>query len=152
MVFAMRTLERNKRKFHYCLFSGKEPLYDEYGRQTGEYRVVYGEPVEALANISPATGASQTELFGQLDDYDKVIVIGNPDTPIDESAVLFIDKEPEFKAETVLTLISGEDEHGNTAIVPGEKELQVPVYDYTVRRVARSINSASIAVSKVKIS
>lgn len=148
----MRTLERNKRKFHYCLFSGKEPLYDDDGRATGEYHIVYGDPVEVWANISPATGVSQTELFGQLDNYDKVIAIGNPDTPIDESTVLFIDKEPEFTTDKVITLVEVDDGNGDAVQIPAEKELQVPVYDYTVRRVARSINSASIAVSKVKIS
>lgn len=148
----MRTLERNKRKFYYCLFAGKELLYDDDGRATGEYRIVYSEPIEMWANISPATGVSQTELFGQLDNYDKVIAIGNPDTPIDESTVLFIDKEPEFATDTVITLVEADDGNGSTIQIPAESEVQVPVYDYTVRRVARSINSASIAVSKVKIS
>lgn len=123
----MKALARNKRPFTYCLYTGKEMLKDEYGNETGEYRITYSAPVETSGNISPATGQSVTEQFGNLDNYDKVIVLADPDTEIDEDTVLFIDKAYE------------EDEGGN------------PVYDYTVRRVARSLNSVSIAVRKVDV-
>lgn len=139
----MRTLTRNKRKFWYCLYTGKEPLYDEYGNATGESRLVYADPVECYANISQATGYAQTEQFGQLTDYDKVIVFADPATPIEESTVLFIDKEPEFTTSTVTTYVDSEQQ---------EVEVTEPLFDYTVRRVARSLNSVSIAVRKVKVS
>jgi hypothetical protein len=57
--------------------------------------------------------------------------------------VLFIDKEPEYKEA---------DYNEATAITFVESTVQVPVYDYIVRRVAKSLNSISIAVSKVKVS
>lgn len=148
----MRTLERNKRKFWYCLFSGTEPLYDENGDITGEQRAVYSDAVEQWANISHATGYAQREQFGQLDGYDKVIVFANPDTPITESTVLFIDKEPEYRAEAITTWTDTTDESGEPVRVLSELEVSVPLYDYTVRRVARSLNSVSIAVSKVRVS
>ena len=47
---------------------------------------------------------------------------------IDENTVLFIDKEPQY------------DEDGK------------PLYDYMVKRVAKSLNSISYAVSKVTVS
>lgn len=118
----------NKRPFYYCLFSDKEPIEDEYGNETGEMRVIYEAPVQMLANISQATGQSNTEQFGNLENYDKVIVTDDLNCPIDESSVLFIDKEPEYS-------LAGD-----------------PMYDYTVRRVAKSINSVSIAVRKVNVS
>lgn len=148
----MRTLEKNKRKFCYCLFNGTEPLYDEYGNVTGEQRPVYGDAVEQWANISQATGYAQNEQFGQLTDYDKVIVFANPDTPITESSVLFIDKEPEYRSGTITTWEETTDENGERTQIKIEKEVQEPLFDYTVRRVARSLNSVSIAVSKVKVS
>lgn len=123
----MRTLKRNQRLFYYCLYQGKEPITDEYGNETGETRVTYAEPVQMMANISPATGNSNTEQFGNLDNYDKVIVTDNLDCPIDENSVLFIDKEPEHNTE-------------------GD-----PMFDYVVSRVAKSLNSVSIAVSKVAV-
>lgn len=124
----MRVLLRNKRTFYYCLYQGREPIVDENGNRTGEDRPSYSEPQEMTANISPASGISQTEQFGNLENYDKVIVTDDMDCPIDEHSVLFIDKEPEHS-------IDGE-----------------PMYDYTVRRIAKSINSISIAVRKVNVS
>ena len=103
-------------------------MTDEYGNVTGEKMVTYQAATPMDANISQATGQSNIEQFGNLENYDKVIVTADMDCPIDENSVLFIDKAPEFT-------ISG-----------------VPIYDYTVRRVAKSLNSISIAVRKVTVS
>lgn len=124
----MRTLERNKRKLHYCLLTGKTAILDEWGNETGEYTPVYSEAVEMWANISAATGADQVEQFGGFLSYDKVIVTDDLACPIDEYAVLFIDKAPSYGTDGA------------------------PLYDYVVRRVAKSLNSVSIAVSKVVVS
>jgi hypothetical protein len=124
----MRTLKRNQRKFWYCLYQDAEEIYDEYGNATGDYVPSYSEAQEMYANISPASGYAQTEQFGNLDSYDKVIVTDWMDCPIDENSVLFIDKEPEHDMST-----------------------DTPLFDYTVRRVAKSLNSISIAVQKVNV-
>lgn len=139
----MRTLNRNMRPFYYCLYKEETPIIDEYGNESGESIVTYYEPVQMYANISPATGVSNTEQFGNLENYDKVIVTTDMSCPIDENSVLFIDKEPEFG--TVLT-------HIPTAVTTTDEEVSVPIPDYTVRRVSRSINSISIAVRKVTVS
>ena len=125
----MRTLARNKTRFIYCLCENKtSPIFDEYGNETGEYTVIYGEPCCAKGNISPASGHSITEMFGSLDNYDKVIVLNGTDWPIDTETVLFIGKPYE------------EDDEGK------------PVYNYTVRRVAKSLNFTAIAIREVKVS
>lgn len=124
----MKTMERNKVPFWYLLYDKKEPVIDEYGNETGDYRVVYKEAVQRKENISAATGSAQVKQFGNFISYDKVIVTDDLSCPIDENSVLFIDKEPEY------------DSDGN------------PLYDYIVRRVARSLNSISYAVSKVNVS
>lgn len=124
----MKVMERNKRTFWYCLYDRKDPIIDEDGNETGEEQIVY-KPAQSLrANISAASGSSQVEQFGNLAGYDKVIVLDDTSCPIDENTVLFIDKEPEY------------GEGGN------------PLYDYMVKRVARSLNSVSIAVTKVSVS
>lgn len=124
----MRCMERNKRTFWYCLYDRKEPIIDEDGNETGEELIVY-KPVQSLrANISAASGSSQVEQFGNLAGYDKVIVLDDTSCLIDENTVLFIDKEPEY------------DDDGK------------PLYDYMVKRVAKSLNSVSIAVTKVSVS
>lgn len=124
----MKTMERNKQMFFYLLYDRKEPVKDGDGNETGEETVVYKKAVSARANVSAATGASQVEQFGSLTGYDKVIVTDDLSCPIDENSVLFLDKEPEY----------GED---------GK-----PLYDYMVKRVAKSLNSVSIAVTKVSVS
>lgn len=124
----MRCLERNKQCFWYCLYSDNEIVYDEYGNEVGDPHVIYEDPVRMYANISPAQGYAQTEQFGNLADYDKVIVTDNMDCPIDEHTVLFVDKYPEYNTENDL------------------------MFDYVVRRVAKSLNSISIAIRKVETS
>lgn len=123
----MRLLARNKVKFYYCLYQGNQLILNEDGSSCGEYKLVYSDPQRALGNISSAQGQAQVEQFGSNLNYDKVIVYEDPNCPIDENTVLFIDKEPEF------------DEDGN------------PMFDYVVTRVAKSLNSVSYAVSKVKV-
>ena len=139
----MKCLKRNQRPFWYCLYKGEIPILDEYGNESGETIVTYEDEVELSANISQATGQSNTEQFGNLENYDKVIVTDWIDCPIDENSVLFIDKEPEWKDA---------EYNEQTAITVTGATVKVPVYDYTVRRVAKSLNSISIAVSKVKVS
>ena len=122
----MRTMERNKSSYWYLLYDRKEA--DEEGNETGDTRVVYKEAVKRRDNVSAATGTAQVEQFGNFISYDKVIVTDDLSCPIDENTVLFIDKEPEY------------DDDGN------------PLYDYIVKRVAKSLNSISYAVSKVTVS
>ena len=111
-----------------CCMTEKEPVKNEEGHETGDTRVVYKEAVKRRDNVSAATGSAQVEQFGNFISYDKVIVTDDLTCPIDENTVLFIDKSPEY------------DDDGN------------PLYDYIVKRVARSLNSISYAVSKVTVS
>lgn len=123
----MKIMERNKQKLTYLLFDHSESLVDEYGNETGESRVIYQEPIVLFANISPAGGTSQVEQFGNLTGYDKVVVTDDISCAIDENTVLFVDKEPEYK--------------------DGD-----PIYDYIVKRVAKSLNSISYAIARVDVS
>lgn len=124
----MKTLKRNQVSLWYLLYDHKEPVKDEDGNETGEPQVFYKTAVQMSANVSAATGTAQVEQFGNLAGYDKVIVTDDLTCPIDENSVLFLDKEPEY------------DEDG------------FPLYDYLVKRVAKSLNSISYAVSKVSVS
>ena len=146
----MRSLVRNKRPFWYCLFEEKIPIVDEYGNEHGEYIVRYGTPTKMTGNISPATGYSQTEQFGNLDNYDKVIVTDWMDCPIDENSVLFIDKQPEYAEAVTVNFVPRETVLGDDETT--EITVEVPVYNYIVRRVAKSLNHISIAVRKVDVS
>ena len=125
----MRTLLRNQRVFYYAPYVGKTEIIDEYGNKTGEYEINYGEPVKMFGNISSAQGEMQTRQFGESETYDKVIVLGNPNTPIDEYSILWVDTEPMLSDDSTKKV----------------------AHDYVVKKVARSLNSVSIAISKVNV-
>ena len=125
----MRCLQRNKVRIFYANYLKKTPLKDEYGNLTGEYDIVYDNPVEIKANVSAARGEATTRQFGEDESYDRVIVMDDPNTQINVSSVLWIDTLPEIKAD------------GGT---------DTP-YDYIIKQVAPSLNSVSIAVSKVNV-
>lgn len=147
----MRCLDRNKSGFWYCtLLNGAAEIVDENGNRTGEKLPVYNEAVHIEANVSPASGYAQNEQFGDLTDYDHVIVTDDINCPITESTVLFLEKQPEYATDSVTVLPEREallGEQEPTAVV-----YSVPLYDYIVRRVSKSLNSVSIAVRKAKVS
>lgn len=123
----MKLLKRNLSTIHYCLYERSEPILDDDGNETGEDKITYSEPVEFECSVSAATGYSATEMFGNLENYDKTLITDDMQCPIDEHSVLFVDKEPEY------------DTDGR------------PLYDYIVRRVAKSINNISFAIRKVDV-
>jgi hypothetical protein len=110
------------------LYEGQKDVLDEDGNKTGEKTVAYSEPKELRCSVSPASGKTQIEMFGNLDSYDKTVITDDMKCPIDENSVLFVDKSPE------------EDADGN------------PLPDYRIRKVAKSLNCISYAISKVAVS
>ena len=126
----MRTLTRNKIRIYYANYHDKIPIKDEYGNLTGEYHLSYDKPVQIMANVSAARGESTTRQFGEDVSYDRIIVLDDPAFPIAETSILWIDTLPEIT------------EDGTT---------KTP-HDYIVKQVAPSLNSISIAVSKVSVS
>ena len=142
---------RNDTTFWYCLLDPtiEHAVIDEYGNETGEIIPHYEEAVETFANISPASGMAQTEQFGSLDSYDKVIVTHDMTCPIDEHSVLFIEKEPEYTEIVTHEIIEGNALYADDEIV--EVTYNQPKNDYIVKRVARSLNYIAIAVRKVEV-
>lgn len=122
----MRCLKKNKQTFYYYLYGGKQPIKDAEGNLTGENAVAYLEPVEMQGNISAGSGDAQVELFGTNITFDKVIVLDDINCPIDTNSLLCLDITPQ-------------------PYTPGE----TPEHDYIVKAVATSLNSVSIAISKV---
>ena len=119
----MRCLSRNKQVFQYRNYlTGTEIKVGDLN--TGVVSVSYSAPVTCTGSISPASGYSETEQFGTLEGYDKVIVT-NEMLPIDENSVINIDNLVQSSTEP---------------------------YDYIVKRVARSLNYTSIAIKKVDVS
>ena len=121
----MRCARINQRRIYYANYDGLRPLLDEGGFDTGEKVPSYTQPVEIRANVSPATGDVGVEYFGNELTYDRVVIIDDPNTPINEQSVMVIDRPLEFDRSRTLK------------------------FDYVVKRVARHLQFAVIAVSKV---
>jgi len=124
----MRACQRNKQPFYYALYEGKSEIVND-GLKTGEWETVYSEPIFMGGNISAAKGETETRMFGEDIDYDKVIFLPDAKTPINEYSVLWIDRFPALFAGTTPT-----------------------PFDYVVKRVARSLTSTLIAIKKINIS
>lgn len=118
----MRALERNKRPIYYALFDRKEEIKDEYGNGTGEFKIIYKEPVKTEMNISAAQGERSIQQFGDSTNYDRVIVTTDMDCPIDEMSILWVDN----------------------------LDTSQP-HDYVVSKVGDSLNNISIAIKKVDV-
>ena len=125
----MKTLNRNKVRIYYANYRDKVPIKDEYGNLTGEYKILYDRPFALMANVSAARGESTTRQFGENVNYDRIIVLDDPAFPIAETSILWIDTPPEML------------EDGST----------MTPHDYIVKQIALSLNSVSIAVSKVSV-
>lgn len=125
----MRCMIRNQTPFYYALYIKSEELTDEYGNSTGEYDVIHGKPIKALGNISSAMGETQVRQFGESESYDKVIVLDKLNSPINEYSILWVDTLPHLNDD-------------GTTDTP---------HDYVVKRVAKSLNSVAIAISKVNV-
>lgn len=123
----MRTLDYNKRTFYYCLWQGKNKIYDADGNFTGDHSSGYDEAVEAKGNISASTGSAEIEQFGTGIEYDKVIVLQGTNWAIDEHTVLFLDVAPSYE----------------------DKEHTKPYYNYIVVKVAISLNHTTLAIRRV---
>jgi hypothetical protein len=133
----MRGLIRNQTKFYYALYEKREEIIDEYGNKTGQYELIYGNPVMMFGNVSAAVGEIQNRQFGESESYDKVIVLNNPNISINEYSHLWVDTPP-LLTET------------GTLVLKDDGTEQTP-HDYVVKKIARSLNSVSIAIQKVDV-
>ena len=134
----MKCLERNKTSFWYSSYIGKSEIIDEYGNRTGEYQIERANPIKYRANISSARGETESQLFGDTENYDRVIALDNVSPVIDEYTILWLDTKPRVTA-------SGELERDISG------QILTP-HNYIVKKVAKSLNSTLIAISKVTVS
>jgi len=115
----MRTVQRNKRRVAYAFYEGATEVLDN-GEHTGEYRITYTAPVEALMNVSGGRGYADVALFGLNSSYSRTAVTEDLKTDFNTETVFWIDKDP--------------------ATEP---------HDYRVVAVARTINQVVIALAEV---
>lgn len=124
----MRLLKRNRQNIYYATYNNKIPITDENGDFTGDTDTGYSAPVSFYANISPAKGSSQEEVFGKNLDYSRTIVTCDMTLPIDEFSRIWIETKPVLKPDGTAD--------GDSA-------------DYSVVQVARGLNSVAYALKKM---
>ena len=130
-------MHRNKVRFFFALYKGREPITDNYGNLTGEYKIIHDNPRAFYANISSAKGETNTWHFGENESYDKVIVMDKYSPPINEFTILWVDIIPKMEIDRTLST----NDYGEV-ITP---------HDYIVKKISKSFNSISIAISKVNV-
>lgn len=124
----MRSLRKNQQHLYYATYNNKIPITDENGDFTGDDETGYSVPVSFYANISPAKGSSQKEVFGKTLDYSRTVVACDMSLPIDEFSRIWIETKPVLKSDGTAD--------GDSA-------------DYSVVQVARGLNSVAYALKKL---
>ena len=120
----MRTCRRNKQTIYYMnVASTTREQVDGY--DTGNIIPVYGDLISKRVNISPATGQTAIELFGNESRYDKIIVVSrNEELPIVENNTkIFIDVTPNLSKTN---------------------------YNYICKKIAKSLNVIAYALTSVE--
>ena len=107
-------------------------LYTSTTVTSGSAYANYGNPVQVEGNISAARGATVMRQFGDDAQYDRVILMEDRDTPINEYAVLWIDNPPDVNANGALKT----NQDGTYKTPP----------NYVVRKVGRGLPTFGNAV------
>ena len=134
----MRTLNKNTQKMYYANQDRVVPIYEYYEDEdgntipldTGETKLVYGEPIEFKGNISLSNGGEvEVQEFGLSQaDYSAILVVGKDYIPLSETSLIWHTTEPT------------KDIDGNT------NEFSA---DYRVVKVSDSLNVSKYALQKV---
>lgn len=90
----MRSLNRNKRRVYYALYTGETPNVDEYGNETGESTPAYGEATALDTNISATSGKEAVEAFGSFTGYTRTMFIADTACPIAENSIIWFGVDP----------------------------------------------------------
>lgn len=134
----MRTLNKNTQKMYYANQDRVVPIYEYYEDEdgnmipldTGETKLVYGEPIEFKGNISLSNGGEvEVQEYGLSQaDYSAILVTSKNTLPITETSLIWFENEPK------------KDIDGNT------NEFSA---DYRVVKVSDSLNVSKYALQKV---
>ena len=134
----MRTLNKNTQTMHYANQDRIVPIYEYYEDEegnlipldTGETKLVYGEPIEFKGNIAmSSSGEVEIQEFGLSQaDYSAILVVDKDYIPLTETSLIWFENEPK------------KDIDGNT------DEFSA---DYRIVKISPSLNVAKYALQKV---
>ena len=104
----MRTLNKNKQTLYYANQDRIVPIYEtyidddgnEYQLDTGETKLVYGEPKEFQGNIAMSGGESEAVEFGlDLSQYEAILVVSKNTLPLTETSLIWHTTKPTKDSE-----------------------------------------------------
>lgn len=90
----MRSLQRNCRSLYYAVPESTEPIYDEYGNDTLEKKVIYSDPVELKLNVSANVGQEAVNVFGAFTEYNRTVTYTGGECPLVEGCIVWFGKDP----------------------------------------------------------
>ena len=100
----MRTLNKNKQRLFYANQDRVVPIYEYYEDEdgnmipldTGETKLVYGEPIEFKGNISLSNGGEvEVQEYGLSQaDYSAILITSKNTLPITETSLIWHATEP----------------------------------------------------------
>ena len=122
----MKTLKRNQTTIYYAKYisASDVTITDEWGNvlETGEKASAYTEPAPFDLVVSPASGVTAEEMFGDLSKYDRILFTADKTCEINENSRIWVKASPEAP------------------------------HDYVVKKVSESINFIAYAISRVEVS
>lgn len=89
----MRDLKRNQILVTFRPYLRNDEIIDENGYHTGDYAPVFGEEQQLFLSVSANKGDYSEQMFGDVLDYDRTMLISDPDCPIDENTRVTIDEQ-----------------------------------------------------------
>ena len=104
----MRTLKKNKQNLYYANQDREVPIYEYYEDadgnmyplDTGETKLVYGEPVKFEGNIAMSGGEVEAQEFGlDVSGYDAILITSKDLIPIDETSLIWFESEVVYENE-----------------------------------------------------
>jgi len=106
----VRTLRRNRQEVLIGRVIGEEPIYDEWGEETGETRNLY-EIETTYMNHTPIEAKVIAEAFGANVKHDRTVYLaGNPN--VERGDVMWLDtldrtKPPEYTVVDIARTLNG---------------------------------------------
>jgi len=89
----MRDLKRNQILVTFRPYLRNDEIIDENGYHTADYSPVFGEEQQLFLSVSANKGDYSEQMFGDVLDYDRTMLISDPDCPIDENTRVTIDEQ-----------------------------------------------------------
>ena len=133
----MRTLNKNKQTLYYANQDKIVPIYEEYTDDdgntypldTGETKLVYGEPIKFKGNIAMSGGETEAQEFGlDISSYEAILIAPKNTLRISETSLIWHTTTPT------------KDNEGNTDEYSA---------DYRIVKISPSLNFDKYVLQKV---